>query len=68
MARLIVMKCDNGLAFRSYVTKRFLWDREIFTLYSPPYCARYNGTCERANRTLKELTAHLADQAGRLGF
>ncbi len=64
----LVMKCDNGPAFRAYVTKRLLRDREIFALYSPPYCARYNGACERVNRTLKELTAHLADQAGRAGF
>ena len=64
----LVMKCDNGPAFRACATKRFLRDREIFTLYSPPYCARYNGACERANRTLKELTAHVADQARRLGF
>src|SRR5271156_3318398 len=44
----LVMKCDNGPAFRACVTKRFLRDREIFTLYSPPYCARYNGARERA--------------------
>jgi len=64
----LVMKCDNGPAFRADVTKRFLLDQEVFTLYSPPYCARYNGACERANRTLKELTEHIADQAGRPGF
>lgn len=64
----MVIKCDNGPAFRADRTKRFLLDREVFPLYSPPYCAAYNGTCERANRTLKELTAHLADQAGRPGF
>ena len=49
-------------------TKRFLHDHEIFTLYSPPYRARYNGACERANRTLEELTAHVADSSGRAGF
>jgi Integrase core domain len=66
--RPLVMKCDNGPAFRAQLTKRFLLGREIFTLYSPPYCAQYNGGCERANRTLKELTAHVADQAGRRDF
>ncbi len=64
----LLMKCDNGPAFRAHLTKRFLHGREVFTLYSPPYCARYNGGCERANRTLKELTAHVADQAGRRDF
>lgn len=64
----LVMKCDNGPAFRAHVTKRFLLNQEVFMLYSPPYCARYNGACERANRTLKELTEHIADQAGRPGF
>jgi hypothetical protein len=64
----LVMKCDNGPAFRAHLTKRFLLEQEVVTLYSPPYCARYNGACERANRTLKELTEHIADQAGRPGF
>ena len=64
----LVMKCDNGPAFRAQLTKRFLLGRDVFTLYSPPYCASYNGGCERANRTLKELTAHVADQAGRRDF
>ena len=64
----LVMKCDNGPAFRADLTKRFLLGREVFTLYSPPYCAQYNGGCERANRTLKELTAHVADHAGRRDF
>ena len=64
----LVMKCDNGPAFRAHLTKRFLLSREVFTLYSPPYCARYNGGCERANRTLKELTSHVADQEGRRDF
>ena len=64
----LVIKCDNGPAFRAELTKRLLLDREIFPLYSPPYCAAYNGACERANRTLKELTAHIAEQEGRPGF
>jgi transposase InsO family protein len=64
----LVMKCDNGPAFRAHATKHVLLDHEVFTLYSPPYCARFNGACERANCTLKELTEHIADQAGRPGF
>ena len=64
----LVMKCDNGPAFRAHLTKRLLLSRQVFTLYSPPYYARYNGGCERANRTLKELTGHVADRAGRRDF
>ena len=64
----LVLKCDNGPAFRAKATKGLLREWSIFGLYSPPYFARYNGACERANRTLKELTAHLADEAGRPGF
>ena len=63
-----MLKCDNGPAFRARATKGLLGDWSIFGLYSPPYCAWYNGACERANRTLKELTAHLADAAGRPDF
>jgi hypothetical protein len=64
----LVMKCDNGPAFRAQATKRSLLDSNVFTLYSPRYCARYNGGCERANHTVKELTAHVADRAGRPDF
>jgi transposase InsO family protein len=64
----LVVKCDNGPAFRADATKGLLRDWSIFALYSPAYCASYNGACERANRTLKELTEHLADGAGRPCF
>ena len=64
----LVLKCDNGPAYRAGVTKGFLGACSVFPLYSPPYCPRYNGGCERANRTLKELTEHLAESAGRAGF
>lgn len=64
----LVIKCDIGPAFRAEATKGLLRGWSIFGLYSPPYCAWYNGGCERAKRTLKELTAHLAERAGRAGF
>src|SRR5262249_35898607 len=64
----LVLKCDNGPPFRAQATKGLARNWSIFTLYSPPYCARYNGACERANRTLKELTEQIADQEGRAGF
>jgi hypothetical protein len=58
----LMMKRDSG------VTKHFIVDWDVFTLYSPRYCARYNGAYERANRTLKEFTAHIAEQADRPNF
>jgi transposase InsO family protein len=64
----LVWKFDNGPAFRAQATKDLARDWSTFPLYSPPYCAHYNGACERANRTLKEMTEHIADQAGRPGF
>jgi transposase InsO family protein len=64
----LVLKCDNGPAFIAAKTKGFLRDRNVFTLYSPPYRAPYNGACERANGTLKAFTEHIADRAGRPGF
>ena len=64
----LVLKCDNGPAFRAEATKGLLREWSIFGLYSPPYRASYNGACERANRTMKELTEYLAERAGRSGF
>ncbi len=58
----LVMKSDNGPAFRAEATKGLLGDWSVFPLYSPPYCASYNGVCERANRTMKLMTAHIAER------
>jgi transposase InsO family protein len=63
----LVLKCDNGPGFVARAMKEFLCDRSIITLYSPPYAPWYNGAIERANRSLKEVTAHLAEKAGRPG-
>jgi hypothetical protein len=64
----LVLKCDNGPAFLSRATKEFMRDWSIITLYSPPYAPWYNGAIERANRGLKEITAHLAEKAGHPGY
>ena len=60
----LVLKCDNGPGFVARAMKGFLCDWSIITLYSPPYAPWYNGAIERANRGLKEITAHLAEKAG----
>jgi hypothetical protein len=64
----LVMKCDSGPPLRALPTKHFLVDQDVFALCSPRYCARYNGTHERASPTLKELTAHIADQADQADY
>lgn len=64
----LVVKCDNGPAFVAQAMKQFLCDCSVVTLYSPPYAPWYNGAIERANRSLKELTGHVAEQAGHAGY
>ena len=64
----LAIKSDNGPAFRAEATKELLSDWSVFPLYSPPYCARYNGVCERANHTMKLTTAHIAERADRSGW
>lgn len=64
----LVLKCDNGPGFVAHDMKQFLDDHSVFPLYSPPYYPRYNGAIEKANRTHKETTEHLAEQAGRAGY
>ena len=61
----LVIKSDNGPAFRAEASKEMLSDWGVFPLFSPPYCASYNGVCERANQTMKLTTAHVAERAGR---
>ena len=64
----LVVKCDNGPPFVAQAMKQFLCDWSVVTLYSPPYAPWYNGAIERANRTLKEVTEHVAEQAGHAGY
>ncbi len=64
----LVLKCDNGPGFVAQALKQFLCDRSVVTLYSPPYAPWYNGAIERANRSLKEITEHVAEQGGHAGY
>jgi transposase InsO family protein len=61
----LIIKSDNGPAFRAEAIKKVLSDWRVFPLFSPPYCASYNGVCERANQTMKLMTADVAECAGR---
>jgi hypothetical protein len=64
----LVLKCDNGPGFVARATKEFLQNWSIISLYSPPYASWYNGAIERANPSLKEETAFLAEKAGHPGY
>jgi len=64
----LVLKCDNGPGFVAQTLKQFLCNWSVVTLYSPPYAPWYNGAIERANRSLKEATEHVAERAGHAGY
>lgn len=63
----LVLKMDNGSAFRAAPTKEFLEGRGVIPLYSPPSCPGYNGAIEAAIGSLKKRTAAQAQQEGRSG-
>jgi putative transposase len=60
----LVVKSDNGSAFRSREMAALLerWGAKL--LLSPPRTPRYNGACESGIRWLKERTEHLAARHG----
>ncbi len=64
----LVVKLDNGPGFVAQALKQFLRDWSVVTLYSPPYAPWYNGAIERSNRSLKEITEHVAEQGGHAGY
>ena len=59
----LVIKRDNGPAFRAAATKELLAAWPVFSLFSPPDCTSYNGGCERANQTMRRMTPHMAERA-----
>jgi len=63
----LVMKSDNGSAFRAALTKRFLDRWQVWPLYSPPGQPGYNGSIEATIGSLKKRTQHAAYLAGRAG-
>jgi transposase InsO family protein len=55
----LVLKMDNGSAFRGREMRELLEEHGILPLYSPPYTPKYNGAVETGNGTLK-THAHYA--------
>jgi len=62
----LVMKTDNGAAFRAESFRCFLAQAGVIILYSPPYWPGYNGAIEAAIGSLKTRTARIAESQGRV--
>jgi transposase InsO family protein len=63
----LVLKMDNGSAFRAAELKQFLEAWGTIGLYSPPSCPGYNGAIEATIGSLKKRTEEQAAQHGRSG-
>ena len=63
----LILKMDNGSAFRADEFKEFLDGCGVIPLYSPPSCPGYNGAIEAAIGSLKKRTEDQAHAQGRSG-
>jgi transposase InsO family protein len=64
----LVLKSDNGSAFRAADTQQHLQRWGVVPLFSPPGRPAYNGACETSIGALKQRTAYQATRAGRPGL
>jgi Integrase core domain len=63
----LVLKSDNGSAFKSQPLDELLTRRAVLWLPSPPRTPRYNGSCEAGIGQMQIRTQHFAALAGRPG-
>ena len=63
----LVLKVDNGSAFRAAAFQELLAASGVLPLYSPPSCPGYNGAIEAAIGSLKKRTEAQAQAQGRAG-
>ena len=63
----LILKMDNGSAFRADAFQLFLQTSAVIPLYSPPSCPGYNGAIEAAIGSLKNRTEEQAHAQGRSG-
>jgi transposase InsO family protein len=64
----LILKVDNGSAFRAEVFQALLEGCGVLPLYSPPACPGYNGAIEAAIAALKQRTEAQAQAAGHSGL
>lgn len=60
----LVLKSDNGSAFRAEVVKALLRAWQVWPLYSPPGQPGYNGAIEASIGSLKKRTLFVAERDG----
>ena len=60
----LVLKVDNGSAFRSAELRAWAAAAGTLLLYSPPRCPRYNGSIEASIASVTVRAHHAAVQAG----
>lgn len=60
----LVLKTDNGSAFRARMSRRLLARSGVLQLLSPPYYPRYNGAIEASIGALKERIMDAAFEEG----
>ncbi len=63
----LVLKMDNGSAFRADLTQALLEEHAVMPLRSPPYVPQYNGSCERSIGCFKQRVDHIAMIEGHAG-
>jgi transposase InsO family protein len=63
----LVLKVDNGSAFRAAAFQELLEASGVLALYSPPSCPGYNGAIEAAIGSLKKRTEEQAQAQHRPG-
>ena len=63
----LLIKSDNGSAFRSELVQDLLADHHVVWLPSPVRTPRYNGSCEAGIGSLKVRTLFLAARETRVG-
>lgn len=63
----LILKLDNGSAFRATAFQDCLQESGVIPLYSPPSCPGYNGSIEAAIGSLKNRTEQHAREQGHAG-